>query len=162
MFDLIETSGADRILAGSVAGPVYRFRVREIAQGIDLNIIGNHEGGIETQSEMTDNIILIRLILVFLKECAGARESDLCNVLLYFRFCHAQTRINKLDGLLIRVHDHLDTVLMIVRILILPHNFELVQLGDRVASVGDQFSYENIMITVEPFLNDRQHIFAVD
>jgi hypothetical protein len=44
----------------------------------------------------------------------------------------------------------------------LAHDLKLFQLRDRVAAVGDELAQEDIVVTVEPFLNDRKDVFRVD
>ena len=60
-----------------------------------MNIVGYHECGIEAQSEMADDLIVIGLVLVFLQKIGSAGESDLVDVFFYLILCHAETVINE-------------------------------------------------------------------
>ena len=48
-----------------------------IGEGIDVYLVRYHECGVEAQTEMADDLILVGFILVFFKEIGGAGESDL-------------------------------------------------------------------------------------
>ena len=146
----------------TVTLPVYRRRTLFVAECIDLNIIRDHEHRIETQAEMSDDIVFICLIFILLKEVGCSGKCDLRDVFLHLIRCHAQTGIAEGDRLCIRIHDNMDRVLMFIRILIFTHDLQFMQLGDRVTCVRDHLSCKDIMIGIQPLLDDRQHILAVD
>ena len=42
------------------------------------------------------------------------------------------------------------------------HDFQLLQLCDRIAAVGYQLTVEDIVIGIQPLLYNRKNVFAVD
>ena len=64
----------------------------------DLYFLGNHERGIETETEMTNNGFGFVLILV--EELLGSGESDLVDVFIHLFSGHADTMIGDGKGLL--------------------------------------------------------------
>ena len=127
-----------------------------------MHLVGYHECGIETETEMTDDLILVGLVLIFLHKLCCAGESDLGNVLLYLIRCHTKTVIDKLHGFGFRIDDNLDLCLVIIGKLIFAHHLKLFQLGDRVTAVGDQLTHKNIVVGIQPLFNDWENIIAVD
>ncbi len=117
-----------------------------IGQGIDGHFISDHEGGIKSQTEMSDDLVSSRLVLVFLQECLRAGKSDIVDVFLDLISGHAKTVITDLDGLFRGVNDDIDPCLIIFRQFIITDYIQLFQLGDRVAAVGDQLSQKDIMV----------------
>ena len=67
----------------AVALPVDSLGALLIGQGVDMHFIRHHEGGVEAQSEMADDLIRVALILIFLYEVGCAGESNLVDVLLH-------------------------------------------------------------------------------
>ena len=141
---------------------MYRFCTLFVGQSIDVYLISHHKCGIETKTEMTDDLVFVGLIFVLFQKLCSTGESDLCDVLFHLIRCHTETIIDKLHGLGLRIHNDLDLCLIIIRQLILAHHVQLFQLGDGIASVGDQLTHENIVIGIQPFFNDRKNIIAVD
>ena len=84
------------ILCAAVADPVYRYGILTVGQGINVYLIGNHERGIESQSEVSDHLIFRRLILILLQELGRSGERDLRNILFYFIRGHSKTVVNEL------------------------------------------------------------------
>ena len=133
-----------------------------IRERIDLHLIRHHKCGVESEAEVTDHIVLCRLVLIFLEELCRTGKSDLCNVFFHFFRSHSKTVINKLHRLLFRVDDNFDLRLIPLRKLILSHHIQLLKLRDRVAPVGDHLADKNVMIRIYPFLNNREYILTVD
>ena len=61
-----------------------------------MDLIRNHECGIKAQAEMTDDLIVIGLVLIFLNEISRAGKGDLVDVLLHLVRRHAESVIDKL------------------------------------------------------------------
>ena len=150
------------ILCAAVADPVYRYGILTVGQGINVYLIGNHERGIESQSEVSDHLIFRRLILILLQELGRSGERDLRNILFYFICSHSKAVINELQCLLFRVDDHLDLRLVILRHLIFAHHIQLFQFRDGVTSIGDQLSHKNIMVRIHPLLDYWKYILTVN
>ena len=141
---------------------MHRSRAFFIGKGIDLHFIRHHKCGIETKTEMSDHIIFRCLILILLKELGSAGKSDLCDILFHFICCHAESVIDEFHGLLFRIDDHFNLRFIIFRKFIFAHHIQLLQLCDRITSVGDHLTDKNIMIRINPFLYNRKYIFTVN
>ena len=127
-----------------------------------MHVIRHHEGRIKAQSEMAYDLILIRLILVFLQEFRRSGKRDLGNVLLHFVGRHADSVIDKFQGFLLVIHDHLNVRLVALRQSIFPGPVQLLQLRNSVTGVGNQLPHKNIMIRIHPFLDNRENIITVN
>ena len=160
--DLFPVPVPHRVGGRTVALPVHSGRALLIAECVNLHIVGDHEYGIESKAEMTDNVILVRLVFIFFKECSRTGKRDLCNILFHLVSRHAKSGIRKADSLRFRIDYHVDGILMIIRILVLAHDLKLVQLRDRVTRIRDHFTHKDIVIRIQPLLNNRKHILAVD
>ena len=133
-----------------------------VGQGINVYFIRYHECRIEAQSKMTDDLVGIALVLIFLNEIRCARKCDLVDVLFHFVVSHAQTVILEGQCLLFRIHDDIHTSLIAFRQGIFSHHVQLFQLGHGIAAVRDQLSVENIVIGIQPLFNDRKYVFTVN
>ncbi len=104
------------VIRAAVAGPVYRLRILLIAQCVNVYLIGYHEGTVEAETEMSDNLIRIRLILILRNKICRTRERDLVDILINLLRCHTDTIIAELDRPLIRIHDDINPTLIIIRL----------------------------------------------
>ncbi len=127
-----------------------------------MHLVRHHERRIETKTEMSDDLILIGLILIFLNKVRSAGKSNLVDILLHLVRSHTDTIIDKLERLFLRIHDHLNLRLITVRQGIFTHHVQFLQLRDRITSVGDQLPEEDIMVGIQPLLDDRENIVAVN
>ena len=127
-----------------------------------MHFVRNHKCRVESQTKMSDHLIICRFIFIFLKELGCSGKCDLCDIFFYLFRSHSQTIINKLQRLLFRIHQYLDLAFVIVRKLIFSHHIQLFQLRDRIAAIGNELSHKNVMIRIHPFLNDRKNIVAID
>ncbi len=114
--DLCAGSLGHIVLGAAVAFPVNRLCALLIGQSIDMNLVRYHEGRVKAQSEMTDDLIVIGLVLVFLQEIRRAGKGDLVDVFLHFVCRHTKSGIDEFQCFLLRVYDHADAVLMSLRI----------------------------------------------
>ena len=160
--DLLFVPAAHRIGAAAVALPVHRLSAFLPGQGIDLDQLRHHKGAVEAQAEMTDDLVVRRLVLVFFQKCLGAGESDIVNIFLDLLRSHAQTVVSDFDRLFPGVHFDIDAGLIAFRKFIVPHHIQLLELRDGITTVGDQLPVKNIMIRIQPLFDDRKHIFAVN
>ena len=111
---------------------------------------------------MADDLVIVRLVLILVKEGLCAGEGDVVDVLLHLVGGHAKAVIRDGNGLLLGIKDHIDSALEVCRHLLLAHHEELVSLCDGIAAVGDDLSVEDIMIRIQPLLDNRKHVFTVD
>ena len=145
----------------AVALPVHRLSALLIAERIDLHVARDHEHGIEAEAKMSDDLIARRLVLVFLKEVLCAGEGDIIDIFPDLVRCHTQSVIRKRHRLLVRIDGHIDAPLIIVRQLTLTHQRQLLPFRDGIAPVGDDLTDKNIMVGIQPLLDDGKHIFTV-
>ena len=153
---------ADGVFRTAVTFPVYRGCAILVGERINFYIVSHHKYGIEAKSEMTDDLILIGLILIFLQKSGSAGESDLCNILLDFSLRHTKSGINKFQCFFFGINDHLDAVFVIIRVGIFSHNLQLVQLCDGIAAVGHNFPGKDVVVRIEPFFDNWENIFTVN
>ena len=148
--------------AAAVALPVHRLRAFLIGQGIDGHKACHHEGTVKSKSEMADDLIVACLVLVLRKEGLRAGEGDVVDILLDLVSRHADTVIGYCDGSVIGVHLNINPGLIIIRQGKISHHVELFKLGDRITAIGDQLPVEDIVIAVQPLLDNGKHILAVN
>ena len=127
-----------------------------------MHLVRHHKGGVEAQSEVADDLILIGLVLVLLQEIRSAGEGNLVDVLLYLVCGHSKTRINEFQRLFLGIHHHPNHVLEILGIGVLSDEIQLFQLGNGIAAVGDKLPEENVVVGIEPLFDNRKNIFAVN
>ena len=149
-------------LAAAVALPVNGLRSLLIGKRIDGDKRRYHERRIEAQSKVTDDLIVVRLILVFIHEGFRTGEGNVVDIFLHLVRCHAKSVIGNLNGLALGIQNHVDSCLPALRKLRFPHHFQLLQLCNGIAAIGNQLTIENIMVTVQPFLDNREHVLAVN
>ena len=133
-----------------------------IREGINVYFVCNHKCRIETKTEMADNLVAFCFIFVFFNEIRCTGKSDLVDVLLNLLCCHTDTIVNNLDCLIFRADNHLNLWFEAVRQLILSHHVKLFELCDGITSIGNQLPVKNIMVRIQPFLNNRKNILAID
>ena len=91
-----------------------------------MHLIRYHKCGIEAQAEMTDNLVVVCLIFIFCNEICRAGKCDLVDVFFHLIRSHADTIIDKLDGLCIRVYNHVHSGLVAFRKLVFSHHIQLL------------------------------------
>ena len=139
-------TGLHGILSSTVTLPVYRFSSLFIGKRINMNLICYHKCRIESKTKMSDDLILVRLILILCKEIGCAGKCDLIDIFFNLICRHTKTVINKFQSLLIRIHKYLYLGFIFLRQSVLSHHIQLLQLCDCITSVGDQLTEENIMV----------------
>ena len=111
---------------------------------------------------MSDDLILVGLILILGNKIRSAGKCDLVDIFLHLVRRHTDTVIGDFDRLFLGMDLYVDPRLKIIRQGIFPHHIQLFQLCDRVASVGDQLPIKNILIGIQPLFNNRKNIIAVN
>ena len=127
-----------------------------------MNLVRYHESGVESQTEMSDDLVFVCLVLIFLQELCCTGKCDLSDVFFHLVSSHTKTGINELQCLLFRIHDHFNLVLMSFRECILTHNLQFFQFGDGITSVGNHLTEKNVMVRIQPFLDNRKNIVAIN
>ena len=143
----------------AVAAPFHRLGVLLVGFGEDIHAVGDHEGGVESESEVADDAGGV-VALVFGEEVFGAGEGDLVDVAVHLLGGHADAAVDDVDGLVVLVDLHLDgeVAQFAVGFAEADEGFEF--LGG-VHRVGNQFSEENLVIGVEELLDHGEDIFGL-
>ena len=123
-------------LCAAITFPVNWCSTFFIRKGIDSNLISNHKCRVETKTEMTDDLLIARLIFILFHKSSGTRKSNLVNVFIYFLFRHTDTIIDKSECLIGRVNTNFYLILLIICLFKLTHNSKLLKLCNRIASVA--------------------------
>ena len=113
-------------LCAAVTFPVYRRRALFPGKSVNMHLIRHHKCRIKAQSEMTDNLILVGLILILLDKVRRAGKSDLIDILLHLVCSHTQTVIHKCQCFLLRAYNHVHSCLVILRQGVFPHHIQLL------------------------------------
>ena len=111
---------------------------------------------------MTDDLVLAGLIFILVQEVDRTGKCDLVDVFFDLFLVHTDTVIDHADRFLGRVDDDGYLECLVVAEFRLAHHGELLQFGDRVTAVGDELTDEDVMVGIEPFLDDREDVFAAD
>ena len=86
-----------------------------------MHLIRNHKCGIETKTEMTDNLVFICFVLVLGKKCFRTGKGNLVNVFIYFVFRHTDTIIDKFNGFVFRADENVYPILSTFRFVKFAH-----------------------------------------
>ena len=143
-----------RVFGRSVAGPVHRFGTLLVRTSHDLDLVGNHESGIEPQSEMPYN----RLVFIFFQKFFGARKSDLVDIFVDLFGRHADPQIGNRQYPFVGIERYADRQIAQFP-LEFAHRCERFQLLGGVYAVRNQLAQKNFMIGIEKFFNNRKDIF---
>ena len=95
-----------RVLGITLARPVDSLGVLGVAEREDLHFLSHHKGGIEAETEVTDN--RFRLVFVLIDELLRAGESYLVDVLIDLVRRHTDTAVADGQGLLVLINQHAD------------------------------------------------------
>ena len=93
---------------------------------------------------------------VILQKFFRAGESHLIDVFFHFFGSHADAIIGKAD--LIRIFVKCDSNAIVAFLIGMEHFF----LGDGITAVGNHFADENVLIGIEPTLDDGHNVLCVD
>ena len=142
--------------------PVYALGARNEGERVDFDLVGDHERGVKTETEVADNLVCVGFSFIFLNEVLGTGKSDLVYIFVDFFRGHADAVIGDRERARVLVENDLDLPLRVVLYLCFADVRELTKLADSVAGVGNDFSDENILFRVEPLLKKKKNIFGVD
>ena len=144
-----------------VALPMHRLCSLFIRKRINVYLVRYHKCGIKAKAEVSDNLVLIRLVLILFKKVRRPGKSDLIDIFLHLVRRHADPVINKFQRLFFRVDHYFYFRLVVIRQNTFSHHFQFFPLCNRVASVGNHFPHENVMVGIQPFFDNRKNIIAV-
>ena len=126
-----------------------------VGKGVDGHLIGGHERGIKAQAEVADDAALV-IAGVILQKFLGAGKGHLVDVLFHFLGGHANAVIGEAQFARFLIHRDGDP--QILAGVALEHFI----LGDGVTAVADHFADENVLIGIQPALDDRHDILRVN
>ena len=117
-------------------------------QRLDCNTLGNHECGIEADTELPDDLVIFCQIVLFL-ELERAAVGDRAQMLLHFRLGHADTVIGNGQGASILVHSQCDLEVGLVHAHAVVRQRLEIQLINGIAGVGDQFAEKDLLMGID-------------
>ena len=142
------------ILRIALAGPADAGGRLIIALSVDLDLVGHHKGGVKTEAEVPYDAVLI---LILLDKLLSATDGDLIDVLVDLIGRHADAVIR--DDQLVAINLYLDLEIPdLTGVLTLRD--QGLQLLHGIHTIADDLPEEDLIVTVEEFLNDREHIVA--
>ena len=86
------------IFCTAVTGPVNWCSTFFERKRINVNFISYHKCRIETETKMTDHLVICCFIFILLKKLSCSGECNLCNVFFYLIGSHTNTVINEFQG----------------------------------------------------------------
>ena len=146
-------------VGGAVTAPLNCLSVFLIRFGEDIHTVGDHEGGVETESEMTDDVSGV-VAFVFGEEVLRAGEGDLVDIAIDLLGGHTDTAVDYMDGFVVFVDLHVDGEIaeFAVGLAQTDKRFEFLC---GIYCVGNQFSKENLVVRIQEFLDHGKDIFCL-
>ena len=142
------------ILRIALAGPADTGSRLVVALSINLHLVRDHKGGVESETEVPDDTVLV---LVLLDKLLGTADGDLIDVLMDLIGSHTDTIIRYDQLVAIDLYLHLQ-VSDLSGVLTLGD--QSLQLLYGIHAIAYDLSEEDLIIAVEEFFNDREHIVA--
>ena len=138
-----------------LADPANGFGSFGGGQSVDCDLVGHHKGGIEAKTEVTNDAALV-VPFVVLQKFFRAGESHLIDVFFHFFGSHADAIIGKAD--LFRFLVKRDSNTIVAFLIGMEHLF----FGDGITAVGNHFADEDILIGIEPTLDDGHDVLCMN
>ena len=140
--------GGELKLGGAIAFPTRSFIFGGLeGTGDDLYTVGHHEGGIEAEAELADDVFGVGLVLEFFYELGGTGEGDLVDVLFDLFAGHADAFIADGDGLFVLIEAYLDAEVAELTVEF-AEGGEFFELLGGIYGVADELAEEDLMIGV--------------
>ena len=133
------------IIHAAYAFPVNGLRALLIGLRIDFHFIGHHEHRIKAQTEMADNLRVIRFSLVFFQEILRAGERNLINIFddLFLRHTDPVIKNRNRSGFFVKRNFNFPFRFFDAR---LAYGNQFFQLTDRVACVRYNLPQKDIFL----------------
>ena len=138
-----------------LADPTNGFGPFGGGQSVDRDFVGHHKGGIEAKTEVTNDAAFV-VPFVVLQKFFRAGESHLIDVFFHFFGSHADAIIGKAD--LFRFLVKRDSNTIVAFLIGMEHLF----FGDGITAVGNHFADEDILIGIEPTLDDGHDVLCMN
>ena len=148
-----------KLIAVSTAGLPLPGLVGAVSLGDDRHFVSHHEGRVEADTELTDDVDV--LVLVVLLEVEGAGVGDGAEVLLQLFSGHADAVIGDGQGAAVLVAGEQDAEIAFVHADRSVGQALIIQLVDGVRSVGDQLAQENFLVGVDGVDHHVHQLFAL-
>ena len=133
--------------------------VRTVGLGDDGDLVGHHEGGVEADAELADDVDV--LVLVVLLEVQRTGVGDGAQVLLQLRFGHADAVVLHGEDAVFLVAGDQDAEIALVHAHGGVGQALIIQLVDGVRGVGDQLPQENFLVGVDGVDHHIHQLFAL-
>ena len=156
--DVHDDLGADRILvalghgvavrAGGLPAVGLLFAVLLRENG---DLIGDHEGGVESYAELADDVDIGLLLVLFLRllaELIGTGGGDHAEVVFKLFFTHADAVIGNGQRAVFLVDRHGDSEIAAVHADLVIRQRNIAELVDGVAGVGDDLAQEDLLMCI--------------
>ena len=146
-----------RVLRITLAAPVNRLGVLLIRKREDLHFLADHEGGIETETEMADDSLCA--VFVFVYKLLRTGERDLVDVFIHLLGGHSDTMVGNGQGLLglINTYAHAKVAQITLHF---TNGRQSLQFLRSIDGIGDQLTQEDLVIRIQKFLDDGEDIIT--
>ena len=141
----------DRVAVRAGGDPLVRL-VGAVGFGDDGDLIGHHEGGIEADAELTDDVdggVLLLFLVESVLEAERAAAGDDAEVLLELFLRHADAVVGDGDRARFLVHVDADLEVAALHADVLIRERTVAELVDRVGRVGDDLTQEDFLVRVD-------------
>ena len=119
---------------------------------------GHHEGGVEANTKLANDVDVLGLVVLFKLQAAAAGNG--AQVLLQFLLGHADAVVGEGDGAVGLVQIQPDfVVLFFGGNTVVGQAFE-IQLVDGIAGVGNQLPQKNLLVGIDGMNHHIQQFFA--
>ncbi len=153
-FDLVNGVGT-----GSVAGPDVSLLLFLPGAGVDLDRLGDHEGRVEPDAELTDEVVVLGAALLDgLEEGLGAGMGDGAEEFDQLVAGHPDAVVLDREGLGLVVGGEVDLEFQLVVDDLFLGNLRVAELLERIGRVGDEFANENLLLGVERMDDDIEQL----
>ena len=144
-----------RIFRVAFARPVNSLRVLFVRERENLHFLGNHEGRIETETEMADDGFCLVFVLVEELLCAG--ERDLVDELIHLFGRHSDTVVG--DGKCLFLFINRNAYARITQVTLdFAYGRKGLEFGRCINCVGNQLTKKNLVVGIQKFLDDGENI----
>ena len=127
------------IIAVFVAYPQGGFAAF-IGTGQHLHPLGNHEGRVKSQTEVSDNAVLRRVFFISFHEFHGAGKGDIADIPVNFLVGHANAVVHHRKGLVFLVQHHIYPEVFALLFFSFSQRRQTLHLGHGIAGVRDDLS----------------------
>ena len=143
------------VLRRTVAWPVNGFGVLLVREGEYLHFVCNHEGRVETQTEVTDNGFCF--VFVFIHKLFCTRESDLVDILIHLLGCHTDTVVLYGKGLFLFINKYAHACVTQLAFGF-AYGGEGFQFLGSIYRITNQLTEKNLVVRIQKFLDDGEDI----